>query len=54
MNDIEARAAYVHRALTLDVVASLEGGRGIILGAEGAACVAGGGEVYVKGGEVGV
>ena len=52
MDDVEARAAYVDGALALDVVAPLQGGGGIVLGAERAAFVAGGEKAYVEGWEL--
>ena len=41
MDHVEAGAADIDGTFTFNVVASLEGGRGVVLGAEGAACVAG-------------
>lgn len=53
MNDIAAGAADVYSSfVSFDVVASLEGGGGVVLCAEGATCVAGGVEADVEGGEL--
>jgi hypothetical protein len=53
MDHIEAGAADVDGTFAFNVVASLERGRGVVLSAEGAACVAGWREAYVEGREVG-
>lgn len=53
MDHIEAGAADIDGTFAFDVVVSLEGVRGVVLGAEGAACVAGWREAYIEGREVG-